>query len=715
MNQPVAEPKAKRIQFISLRLKLLVGFTVVYGIVFATAYGWFYRYSTDRAMQRIRQDLVDTLEGTIQGIDGDEFRALAAAELPNGQILPLDNPLYQKHQAWLQTIHQIEPRANPYTLIPGSHPYEVLFIGDFLRISQPDSPTHFRESYTADPAKTQLYQGLTHLTITLTPYKDQWGSWVSAYGPIKDKHGSVVGVVGVDFQANYVFEVQQGIRQHFAIAFGITYGSLFILVYIISGIVTRPITELVVATEQMSEGAYNPMLSHLRKRRFHDEMSMLAETFERMVEKIRKREEQLQDYNQSLEEKVNQRTEELQAKNTQLANANMELARATRLKDEFLANMSHELRTPLNAILGMTEGLQDQVFGAINEQQIHTLETIERSGYHLLELINDILNIAKIESGQLELDYSPTAVAPLCQSSLTFISQQALTKRIQVELKLPTNLPDLWVDERRIRQVLLNLLSNAVKFTPEGGHITLEVSPCAQEREPDEKRFLRIAVIDTGIGIAPEYIHQLFQPFIQIDSALNRKYEGTGLGLALVKRIVELHGGYVELTTEVGVGSCFTIALPCLDSTVCSAVSPVPAQCCIQPLLLEQTSSPLILLAEDNEVNVVTISDYLKAKGYRILRANNGVEAIALAQSEKPDLILMDIQMPEMDGLEAMRHIRCDANLVNVPIIALTALAMAGDRDRCLEAGANAYLTKPIKLKQLTELLATLLLDVNPA
>ncbi|MDX2211664.1 MAG: PAS domain S-box protein, partial [Oculatellaceae cyanobacterium bins.114] len=208
--------------------------------------------------------------------------------------------------------------------------------------------------------------------------------------------------------------------------------------------------------------------------------------------------------------------------NQQLAISNQELARATRLKDEFLANMSHELRTPLNAILGMTEGLEEEVFGKLNAKQIKALKTIGRSGSHLLELINDILDVAKIESGQIELDLTPTSVNFLCQSSLAFIKQQALKKRIQIEIKLSPNLPDLLIDERRMRQVLINLLNNAVKFTPEGGHITLKARVQGGFADSDgmtepSQTFLQIAVIDTGIGIAPEHISKLFQPFIQID------------------------------------------------------------------------------------------------------------------------------------------------------------------------------------------------------
>jgi CheY-like chemotaxis protein len=283
-------------------------------------------------------------------------------------------------------------------------------------------------------------------------------------------------------------------------------------------------------------------------------------------------------------------------------------------------------------------------------------------------------------------------------------------------------LPDLLVDERRVRQVLINLLNNAVKFTPDHGSVALEVCLGTSRRVPklnsslgetEVHQFLEISVVDTGIGIAPEDVRKLFQPFMQVDSALNRQYTGTGLGLALVKRIVELHGGEVSLVSELGVGSRFTVDLPCANTLSGPDQPATGAIEATEPSPAVPLESPLILLAEDNEANVSTIVAYLQAKGYRLTLAKNGEEAVAFAKAAPPDLILMDIQMPVMDGLEATRQIRQDPTLANVPIIALTALAMAGDRERCLAAGASDYLSKPVRLKQLAAMIQEFLAAIS--
>jgi len=229
---------------------------------------------------------------------------------------------------------------------------------------------------------------------------------------------------------------------------------------------------------------------------------------------------------------------------------------ANRAKSEFLATMSHELRTPLNAILGLSEALQEEVYGPLSERQLRSLRTIERSGRHLLSLINDILDVSKIESGKLELEIGPVSVESVSQASLGLIKQAAHEKRLRVSSTLDSAVTTIQADERRLKQILVNLLSNAVKFTPEGGEIGLEVVGDA------EKEVVHFTVWDTGIGISPEEMARLFEPFVQLDSSLSRQHEGTGLGLALVSRLAELHGGSVTVESEVGQGSRFVVSLP---------------------------------------------------------------------------------------------------------------------------------------------------------
>jgi|GEM_PF-567134 len=406
----------------------------------------------------------------------------------------------------------------------------------------------------------------------------------------------------------------------------------------------------------------------------------------------------------------------------QLRRVNDELLKATKLKDEFLANMSHELRTPLNSILGLSEVLKEQLLGTLNDKQLNAIGTVESSGTHLLSLINDILDLSKISSGMMELHVEQVSVQNLCNSSLVFVKQQAFQKRIQITSNIPNNINDIKVEERRIRQVLINLLTNAVKFTPSEGHISLLVAfgqgdtwqgeaVIPQQIRTMNLPMIVFQVLDTGIGIAANDLQRLFQPFIQVSSNPNRQYEGTGLGLALVKQIVELHGGLVIAKSVVGECSRFTVALPYEMEPSIMAIAPEQVISSPSPIEISNDNevAPLILLAEDNEANIQTYRSYLTAINYRIVIAKNGEEAVAKAKEQSPDLIIMDIQMPKMDGLEAISRIRADAQTASIPIIALTALAMEGDREKCLKVGANEYLTKPVKLKLLADKVRQLL------
>jgi len=433
--------------------------------------------------------------------------------------------------------------------------------------------------------------------------------------------------------------------------------------------------------------------------------------------KLHHLQQQLRLQNQQLQEEVNRRKQAekslqeerngLVERTVYLSEANAKLAHIARLKDEFLANMSHELRTPLNAILGISEALQEEIYGSLNDLQRKSMRTLEDSGRHLLALINDILDLSKIEAEKLTLQIGTVSVNQICQASLRMTKEVAYKKQIRVSTTIDYTLETMQADERRLKQILVNLLSNAIKFTPAGGSVKLEVIGDAEHGVVD------FSVRDTGIGIAKEQIKDIFEPFMQLDGSLNRMQEGTGLGLSLVYRLTEMHGGSISIESEVDQGSCFTISLPWQQSDKSFDTLAIESdQAAYEPKstgVKNRHPSELILLAEDQETTILMISDYLSALGYQIIVAQDGVEAVKLCKEKYPALILMDIQMPVMNGLDAIEEIRANTDIATIPIIALTALAMSGDRERCLKAGANEYLSKPVNLKELVATIERLL------
>jgi len=398
----------------------------------------------------------------------------------------------------------------------------------------------------------------------------------------------------------------------------------------------------------------------------------------------------------ALAEERSQLADRVKRRTQELDRANAELARSAQAKDEFLAAMSHELRTPLTSILGLSETLGDRLLGPLNGQQEKAIRMVHENGAHLLELINDILDMSRVASGQMNLRMDQVPVDQLCDASLRLIGLSAKRKELKVTMSVDPAVRLVQGDSRRLKQMLVNLLGNAVKFTPQGGSVGLDVVADAALRE------VRFCIWDTGVGIPAEQYERLFQPFVQLDSRPSRQYDGTGLGLALASGMAELHQGRIEVRSQVGEGSRFEIVLPwdpeaqSADRLDWNAVPSADVEGAV-----EMGSPPRVLLVDDNDSNLEMISTYLRIKGCEVRTANSGLKAISMVGEARPDIVLMDVQMPEMDGLETTRRLREDPALRLIPIIAVTALAMPGDREQCLEAGMDDYLSKPLGLKEL--------------
>ncbi|MFP4132828.1 MAG: ATP-binding protein [Halothece sp.] len=415
-----------------------------------------------------------------------------------------------------------------------------------------------------------------------------------------------------------------------------------------------------------------------------------------------------------------------------LRQVNEDLAQASQMKSEFLASMSHELRTPLNSILGFADLLERQRKDPLSENQIKQVQAIKRSGEHLLQLINDILDLSKIEAGKTELDLKPVVIHSLCSQCLRMVQPRADKKRIALSLELDYQIERAQLDERRVRQILINLLSNALKFTPEEGKVKLSGnlhygSQLLEETRPDHSPinsstpYLCLEVSDTGIGIPKEKQALLFRPFQQLDSSLTRRHEGTGLGLALTKRLAELHGGTVSVESEENEGSVFRVWLPLTElrgekeeqEEVETIEEEEGSQEEISRLLGQDqpqpTDSPRILVVEDQPFNQALICQVLELEGYSVEVIYDGrtmqelMEAELRSRELLPHLILLDIQLPEVDGFEILHQLRQIPYWQEVPVIAITAMAMPGDRDRCLEAGADDYIAKPLHLETVIE------------
>lgn len=495
---------------------------------------------------------------------------------------------------------------------------------------------------------------------------------------------------------------------------------------------------------QLSEGAYligHGRLDHRLDIKTGDELEKLAHEFNAMAENLSASQEKLKRWNDELREEVAKRTseleetneelqesrddlqeslqqvmalnnelqtnrEELSKRNKDLASVNVRLREMDRLKSEFLANMSHELRTPLTAIIGFSELLIDRVMGEMNEEQAGCVENVLTSGQHLLKLINDILDLSKIEAGKMELHLETFELATIVDFVRKTISPLAEKKRVTLEVNIAEGIPDMYADPGKIKQLLLNLVGNAIKFTPEGGRVTIG-------SESRNGHFI-ISVADTGIGIRQEDRDRIFQEFQQAEGSTSREYGGTGLGLTLTKKLTEMHGGKIELESEPGKGSKFTVYIPMriekrapMPSQIKEkeervSAKPVDILREMDSLLKlsseQQKTQPLILVVEDDPKLSKLLSMYLSQAGYRVETAMDGDEAIRKALELRPFAITLDIMLPRKDGWEVLMDLKGMPETRDIPVIIVS---MVENQELGFSLGAMDYLVKPVSREDL--------------
>ncbi|MHB0867427.1 MAG: ATP-binding protein [Thermoleophilia bacterium] len=479
-------------------------------------------------------------------------------------------------------------------------------------------------------------------------------------------HGTDNPLRGVVLVSSSMQDVQAAIRAKEVRMVTVFFGGLLIVLLVmriaLRVTVIKPLKKVVAVISRITGGD----LSQRVEVRSHDEVGYLAASFNTMASNLKGSQDNLR-------------------------RVNLNLLEANRLKSEFLAVMSHELRTPLNAIIGFSEVLKDMGEGELSDRQEKYLTNIETSGRRLLRLINDILDLAKVNSENLELEKEDISIPQLMEDIRKLGHPFAAQRRIWLEVLPPGDLPLLRADQAKIKRVMYNLVSNGIKFTPEGGRVTIEAR--------ENANMVEISVTDTGIGISAEDQKKIFSLFQQLDGSHTRRFEGTGVGLALSKSLVELHGGQIWVESELGQGSRFTFSVPMVEgrrrATDSTGLTRTP-----EPQIEPETikGQPLVLVMEDDPQTSELISIWLGDASYRVAQAFDGEQALKLARELKPSVITLDILLPKLDGWQVLQALKADPVTRDIPVIIISILEKSR---RGLELGAFDYFVKPVEKKEL--------------
>ena len=536
------------------------------------------------------------------------------------------------------------------------------------------------------------------------------GSSVELFKPIVD-NGELLGTVYL--RADY--ELAGRTADYLAIALGVTVLALLVALLLLRRldfVITQPILDIAdVAREVIETGDY----SRRARKLSDDEVAQLVDSFNKMLAEIELRthalersngelaregeqrteaQQEVMRLNQELEVRVHERTMQLEMTNGELAMAMEEARSANYAKSAFLSSMSHELRTPLNAILGFAQILSSDRLPSTLEQKKEFAGHILKSGRHLLTLINEILDLAKVESGTVSLSLEPVGLDAILQECRDMIAPLASQRGIG--MAFPDACPlNVLADRTRLKQILLNLLSNALKYNCEQGQVAIECAPHAGGR-------VRISVRDTGVGLDAEQLALLFQPFNRLGQEGGTE-EGSGIGLVVTKRLVELMDGNIGVSSAPGEGSIFWIELRVVDAVPIPAAPSLPRPD-LAGALLDNSAPVTLLYVEDNPANLTLVEEIVRyCPQLQLLTATDGRLGVEMARTHLPQLILMDINLPRVNGTDALKLLRADPRTAHIPVIALTANAMPGDVERSMALGFYRYLTKPINLDEFTE------------